>query len=198
MSYDADDSAIDLLGATWRAADLPIPTLDAIPERLETRIRAGTRRMILAIIGEVLLTLAVFAGVAVGIGGPSDKRTSIAWALATIHTAVVWGFVIWNRRGLWQPNAVDTGAYLALARRRALRRLDTARFTIGLVYAEATVGALVLAMLPGSFATAIGRYWWPATFGVVFGVTVALAAGRLRRTARRELEWVDRLEAELA
>jgi hypothetical protein len=193
MTYDSDDSGIDLLAETWRSAEIRLPPLMTIPPKLEARVRAGTRRLVVGTVLEVFLTVGVFSFVGWLTGPPSSVRSGLLWLFAIVHTAIIWAFAIWNRRGLWRPVAADTERYLSLALRRAERRLEAARFIQRFVGAEIAIGfVLGLALygprgvkhFPGAAAVALG-----ATF--LAGAMVA--SGRLARAAQRELDWVTAL-----
>lgn len=106
-------------------------------EAIRQRVIRQTRLLQVVLIGEIVLTVSILAAVAVVV---ASHRTATALGLGAAalgHSALIWAFTIWNRRGTWRPLAESTRAYLQLARERCLRERRSALFVIWLVAVEA-------------------------------------------------------------
>jgi hypothetical protein len=146
--------------------------------------------------GEALMTVAVFVVVGMRVPPMLTGSALLLWFLALTHTAVVWGFVFWNRRGVWQPAALETAAYLMLLRTRVRRRRLAARFMSALLAVEA-VGVLVAVavMADGDlveWSRAHGE--WMLMVALLFGAALVGTAW-MGAWGKRELAWLDQLEA---
>jgi hypothetical protein len=170
------DREWDGLAAVWRDTEV-----DRAGE-IRALVRRQSRRMRYLLALEVVVTIVVLglvASIAIRRPGP----VTFWWALASVlHTAVVWAFAWWNRRGVWRPMAETTSAYLRLALDRTLRQRRAAWFAIGLVAIE---GAVMFAWV--ELEPARGVWPWISAATVFLGaiaVSVVLLLVSGRRLAR--------------
>lgn len=112
------------LGDEWRAQ----PRTAAV-DILRRRVRRQTLRLYAITAFEVLITL-VGGGIVVAafMRGP-DLETRLLAGGVGIFTAIVWGFTLRNRRGIWRAAGDTLAAFRALERERLRRRIANARFT---------------------------------------------------------------------
>jgi drug/metabolite transporter (DMT)-like permease len=112
------------LSDEWRAQ----PRTDAV-DFLRRRVRRQTMRLYMITAFEVLITLAG-GGIVVAafMRGPDLETRLLAGGLG-LFTAIVWGFTLRNRRGIWRAAGDTLAAYRALERERLRRRIANARFT---------------------------------------------------------------------
>ena len=126
----------EALSAAWRA-----PGQSAAPDAaaLRSYVDRESRRMRGWLVVELALTAVALAGGAWALATRRDPPTLLLVADLWGVLAVVWGFALLARRGLWRPLALSTEAYLALARRRARVRLATAVLIVLLLAAQLVV-----------------------------------------------------------
>ena len=134
----ADEAAWGDLAVTWRTQDqatLPVESVRRAVDRQTAMLR-------LVVVTEVLVTLAVI-GVVWWVLAAERQAVRLGWVVAAVlHTAIVWTFVLWNRRGIWRPLGQSTAGYLRLAIERLHRQRLSADFVLGLVGLE--LGGLVV------------------------------------------------------
>jgi hypothetical protein len=175
--------AWDDLAATWRGLDAGAGTA----RQLRARIDRDTRRLRWRRGAEVLVTAVVVGAFLPRVADlPAGER---GWwvALVAAHVALVWGFAVWNRRGLWAPLGAATTDYLRLARLRLVRTRRAAGFVAGLIGVEAglVLGLLALRERPVSGAAVAIL----AAF-VLVAAAAAWYRARLRHDlARLESQW---------
>jgi len=132
---------------------------------------------------EVLVTVAVLSWVAYVV---AERPTAamIGWGIAAVlHSALVWVFTLWNRRGIWAPLGESTRAYLALAFERANRDRRAAKFVIWLVILEVVAVATVVAWAPRPVSA--GSWLLPAA------VVLSALGWAIRRLLRCGRELAD-------
>ena len=119
------------LAAAWQLVD------DHGTERLmRAAVTRQSRLMRILLGGEIILTVGVLGWVGYLVA-ERPTPTMIGWGIAAlVHSGLVWGFAMWNRRGVWAPLGESTREYLALALERARREAQAARFVIGLMSIE--------------------------------------------------------------
>lgn len=111
------------LSDEWRAQ----PRTDDV-DQLRHRVRVQTKRLYAIVAVEVLLSIAAVIVIpAMLIRAPDLESRLLAGGLA-IFTAVVWGFGVRSRRGIWRAAGDTLAAYRALERERLRRRIAGARF----------------------------------------------------------------------
>jgi hypothetical protein len=162
------------LAAAWQLFD------DQGTERLIRAAVTRQSRLMRILLGvEIVLTVGVLGWVGYLVA-ERPTPAMIGWGIAAlVHSALIWGFAMWNRRGVWAPLGESTREYLALALERARREARAARFVIGLVSIEAlAVAAYVLSVRP----RATGWSWLvPAA---VIGSALGWAIHRLIHSGR--------------
>lgn len=167
-----------------------------LPEGVEADVRRSadrrTRAMRLWLGAEVVVTAATLGAVGTVVTARGGV-ISLGWAVAAaIHTGVVWGFTIWNRRGTWLPLGESTVEYLRLTRLRVEGRRRAAVFTLWLVGFEvAALGGLAAARWPTPGGP---RAWLSAAAVTSAAIGWAIWS---RRRARAALSRLARLEAQL-
>ncbi len=186
---NAGELAWQELGRTWRVG----PGID--PAGIRRLTDRQTRLMQLMVLAEILVTV-VTIGVVWWVLRAERGVVVLGWAVAAgLHTAVVWAFALWNRRGIWRPLGESTAAYLRLAQERLRRQRRSAEFALGLVAIEA--GALVvwlgLDSTPGRAPRSIWSWLPPAL------VTASAIGGAawFRARAVRRLVRLAALESQL-
>jgi hypothetical protein len=174
------------LSTAWQGTD------DPGTERLmrASVIRRG--RLMRVVLGsEVAVTVGVLTWVGYVVSA-RPTATMIGWGVAALlHSALVWGFALWNRRGMWAPLGESTRDYLALALERASRDRRAAQFVIWLVALEVLAVAtfLVLSHRP------VSGGWWLVPAAVVVSA-LGWAILRVLRS-ERELDGLRSVAREL-
>ena len=177
-------------GTAWRQAGTVSP-----PEAgIRLIVERQTRRLRFTVAMECLVTLLVTVGVLWVVLAERTTAALVWGAAAALHSAVVWTFTLWNRRGVWRPLSQAVGDYLALALARCEREAHAARFGFWLVVGES--GAVLSWVLASPRAEPAGPGWWwipPA------GVTAAVVGWTVwfRRRATRQAEQLRQLARQL-
>jgi hypothetical protein len=120
------------------------------------------------VVSEIVVTVGVLGMLAAVVAA---ERTAVAvWlsAAAVVHSALVWGFSIWNRWGIWRPLGESTRQYLALAMERCVRQRRSAWFVISLVSVEAVLAAWFLSNRTSEPSVRVPG-WWVAPLMVIVG-----------------------------
>jgi hypothetical protein len=174
---DATPNDWATLSDEWRAAPVTLP-LDVMRQR----VRAGTRRMIALLVGELAITMAAAAALA------SAARVATTWREwsvvvgLTVFSVIIWVFTHRNRRGIWSAASESLADYQQLERERWRRRVAAARFTwqISLVGVPALTLLLVSNLMRGP-AT------WTAELVDVSATVYLAACGVFGRWRERRL-----------
>lgn len=147
----AEEAAWGDLAATWRTQDQA--TVGPV-EPIRRAVDRQTAMLRLVVVGEVLVTV-VAVGVVWWVLAAERQAVRLGWVgAAGLHTAIVWTFVLWNRRGIWKPLGQSTAGYLRLAIERLHRQRLSADFVLGLIGLE--FGGLVVWALVRQGATEPG------------------------------------------
>ena len=121
---------------------------DVRADMIRVRVDRERRRMVRTVVAEIILTIVVVVAAAYALFRfPSDWTRLFTLNLGMMLVAM-WGFAVWNRRGLWRPLGETTEAFVRLARLRCRRKLQA------LGFATAVVGAQLLFV-------AAWRVWGP-------------------------------------
>lgn len=112
------------LSDEWRAQ----PRTAAV-DVLRRRVRRQTMRLYAITAFEVLITIAGGGILVAAFLRGTDVETKLLASGLGIFTAIVWGFTLRNRRGIWRAAGDTIVAYRALERERLRRRISNARFT---------------------------------------------------------------------
>lgn len=125
--------SLDLELETWRKdwqSDAEIPA------DLRRRVERQSRRLRMAIAGDVLVTVAIGGG-ALALAARSPQPDMLLLAAATwSFIAVAWAFRLTVTRGLWSPTAIDTAAFVELSIKRCRAQLKATVFGAGLFVVE--------------------------------------------------------------
>ena len=175
------------LAETWRATtDLP-----AAAATLKRSADRQTRMMRLSLGAEILVTLVTLGlvwWVVTGERGP----ISLGWVVgAGVHAAIVWGFTLWNRAGIWAPLGRSTVDYLRLTRTRFERQRRAAAFTLWLVGIETAALAGWIAIRSGWTGSGWRLAWLPGLVVIGSAIGWAIWSGRRARTARARLATIE-------
>ena len=173
------------LARTWTDAGDRAET-----EWIRERVRRKTRALRWVVASEVAITFAVVL-MLVAMSQTTPSSHGLVIGAATLgHTAICWGFAIWNRAGIWRPLGESTRDYLVLARERCRRERRSARFVIALVAVE-TLAMTAWAATSDRPAAPQGLLptWWLSPT-LVIGGAIGWALWAERR-ARRELARLD-------
>ncbi len=131
----------DQIAAAWQQESAPAPDLHAA---VHARARSNTIRLWLIVASELLLTSALVALTVWKLASDLDAITVPLLAWIWLAWAVTAGFAFRNRRGVWQTAGEATLDYIRLGEERARRKVNTARFTVGVVLAQACALALLV------------------------------------------------------
>lgn len=131
----------DQIAAAWQQESASVPDLHAA---VRARARSNTIRLWLIAATELLLTSAIVALTVWKLASDLDAITVpwLAWIWLT--WAMTAGFAFRNRRGVWQTAGEATLDYIRLGEERARRKVNTARFTVRVVIAQACALALLV------------------------------------------------------
>ncbi len=129
----------DQIATAWQQEGAPAPDPHAA---VRDRARSNTIRLWLIVASELLLTLAVVTLTVWKLASDLDAITVPLLAWIWLVWAVTAGFAFRNRRGVWQTAGEATLDYIRLGEERARRKVNTARFIVRVVLAQA--GALAL------------------------------------------------------
>lgn len=185
------DKEMESWAAAWQAAppQSPEPEVEALRRRVERR----SRWLVLETVGEALISAA-----ALGLLLRSALAEPVAWNLATMAGLAllivwIWVFALWNRRGLWRPEAATFAAHLEISLRRGQRRLRGLQAGWWLLAGEAFL------LVPWLWRVNHSRGLPSATADFLWGVIAlaglcALAAGVLTLLGRRTLREIAELE----
>jgi ferric-dicitrate binding protein FerR (iron transport regulator) len=179
-----NDRRWDVLADTWKARDeSATPSTESLRDSVE-RTGARMRRWRIA---DAALTVAALA-IAVW---SCSRRTYNGYFLAidiSAVTAVVWLFSLVSGRNLWRPLGETTTDYIALMRRRVIRRRWTVWLALVLLAVQLCVGWLmndrerILTPTDAPLLSVAGVVCW-----------IAWAIWEYRRTRRelRELTYIE-------
>ena len=175
------------LAETWRATTDPPAAAGTLKQSADRQ----TQVMRLSLGAEILVTLVTFGlvwWVVTGERGP----ISLGWVVgAGLHAAIVWGFTLWNRAGIWAPLGRSTVDYLQLTRTRLERQRRAAAFTLWLVGIE--TAALAGWIVVGSGWTGSGwrLAWLPGLLVIGSAIGWATWSGRRARTSLARLATIE-------
>jgi hypothetical protein len=188
----------EALSAEWRAAS-PRPEsregAGAAVDALRRRVRSHGRRQALLLLSEVVMTVASLVAARWYWNQPGGRGVVTALAILGM-LALVWSFVIWNRRGSWRPLGESTREYVRLSRVRVRAGRRTVRFV------RVVVGLAVVVYVPW-FALRLSRgaihgaEWW--SWGIFVGYATAYLwwCSWYSRRLDREVATLRAVEAEL-
>jgi hypothetical protein len=166
----------------------PDPGADARIAALHRAVSGQARVLRLTLAAEIVLTIAAFASLAWVWSRAPGPRTAVIIAATLLHTAVIWGYAVWNRSGHWKPVADTLRDAVRVRRAHYRRRLATYQFVLWLSAIEGMLLAFVLVM------TSLNP--------VPILLTLLFLAGAVGWTVwdgkrlRRELESLDQFAAE--
>jgi hypothetical protein len=186
MSSSAPDDWT-ALAARWqdRAEPLQLSIEDLL--RRERRRRAA---MTLLVGFEVVITVAALAGAWKAQTSMNEGGT-ILLLLVVLYSVMVWVFTLWNRRGTWRPERETIEGFVAISALRARRGLRTARFTTGVVLAQAAGTVLwVASILFRQGGTAFPKVLLALSISAAIGAGFLLWAVWFRRLMLRRLSWL--------
>lgn len=166
----------------------PDPGTDARIVSLHRAVSGQARMLRLTVAGELALTVVAVVGLAWVWHRVPGPRTAVITAAALVHTAIVWGWALWNRSGHWKPVADTLRDAVRVRRAHYRRRLATYRFVLWLSAIEGALLALVLAM------TSVNPV--PILLTLLFLAGAVAWTVRDGKRLRRELEALDRFATE--
>lgn len=170
---------------------------DDAPARWVRRTVERQSRQMRWIVGfEVVVTAVVLLATAWTVRNLTPLAAGAILGVALLHSAVIWGFTLRNRAGVWSPLGQTMRDYLVLARERCGRERRAARFTLWLLAVEGVLLAVWLLVRdpavrrPPPFAL-----WWVPSAVVVAGAVIW--AIWVDRRARRRLVRLDHAAVQL-
>jgi len=166
----------------------PDRATDARVAALRRAVDGQARLLRWTLASEIALTLVALASLVWVWSRAPGPRTAVVIAAALVHTAIIWGFALRNRRGHWNPVAETLRDAVQVRQAHYRRRLAAYRFVTWLSAVESILLLLVLAM------TRTTR--WPIVFTLLWLGGAVLWTIWDGRRLRRELEALDRFAAE--
>ena len=151
------DVELQQLREVWNAPDRES---DGRIAALHRAVAGQALRLRLTLAGEIALTVVSLVTLVVVWRRVPSTRTALIIAATLIHTAVIWAYAVWNRRGQWNPVAVTVRDAVRVRRAHYRRRLAAYRFVVWLAAVEGTL--LVLLLLLPDIAAA------PVVFTLLF------------------------------
>lgn len=189
---NSTDPEMENWAAAWQAA--PPQSLEPEVEALRRRVERRSRWLVLETVSEALISAA-----ALGLLLRAALAEPAAWNLATMAGLAllivwIWIFALWNRRGLWRPEAATLAAHLEISLRRGHRRLRGLRAGWWLLAGEAflLVPWLWRANQSRGLASATADFLWG---GIALAGLCALASAILLLLGRRARREIVELEA---
>lgn len=119
---------------------------DARVAALHRAVRGQARRLWLTLAAELAITGIAFASLALVWYRVPGPRTALIIAAAVVHSAVIWGYALWNRSGHWTAGADTLRDAVRVRRAHYRRRLAAYRFVLWLSATEGALLALVLVL----------------------------------------------------
>jgi hypothetical protein len=181
------DVELQQLREVWNQPDRES---DARVAALHRAVAGQALRLRLTLAGEIALTAVSLVYLYLVWRRVPGTRAALIIAAALIHTAVIWAYAVWNRRGQWNPVAVTLRDAVRVRRSHYRRRLAAYRFVLWLAAIE---GSLLILLL---LLTDLIR--WPIVFVLVFlASTVAwtmIDGSRLRRELGALDEFAQEIE----
>lgn len=166
----------------------PDPGTDARIAALHRAVSGQARVLRLTLAAEIVLTIAAFASLAWVWSKAPGPRTAVIIAATLLHTAIIWGYAVWNRSGHWKPVADTIRDAVRVRQAHYRRRLAVYRFVIWLSLVEGILLTLVLVVARVK--------QWPVFLTLLFLTGAVLWTIVDGRRLRRELEALDRFAAE--
>src|SRR5262245_53890138 len=111
---------------------------------LNRAVAGQALRLRLTLAGEIALTVASLVYLYLVWRRVPGTRAALITAAALIHTAVIWGYAVWNRWGHWNPVAITLRDAVRVRRSHYRRRLAAYRFVVWLAAIEGTLLILLL------------------------------------------------------
>ena len=181
------DVELQQLREVWNAPDRES---DGRIAALHRAVAGQALRLRLTLAGEIALTVVSLVTLFVVWRRVPSTRTALIIAATLIHTAVIWAYAVWNRRGQWNPVAVTVRDAVRVRRAHYRRRLAAYRFVVWLAAVEGALLVMLL-LLPDLIR-------WPIVFTLCFlagavGWTV-FDGNRLRRELRALDAFADDIE----
>ena len=161
---------------------------DARVAALHRAVSGQARRLRLVLVSELLLTVIAGWSLVWTWQRVPGTRTGVIIAAALIHTAVIWGYALWNRSGHWNPVADTLRDAVRVRRAHFRRRLAAYRFVTWLAAVEVALLALVLVITDVTP--------WPILFSIAYLGGAVLWTIWDGERLRRELDALDRFAAE--
>jgi hypothetical protein len=175
------------LASRWQVRSEPLRlSIDDLLRRERLR-RAG---MALLLLSEVLISLGALLGTWT-VRSMMNGGGTILLLVVILYTALVWIFMLWNRRGTWRPEEETVEGFVAILSLRARRGLRTARFTTGVVLVQAVATVLwVTAILIRKGTDALPRVLLALSITAIISAGFLLWAVWFRRLMLRRLAWL--------
>ena len=180
------DVELQQLREVWNAPDRES---DARVARLHRAVAGQALRLRLTLAAEIVLTVVSLGYLYVVWSRVPGTRAAVITAAALVHTAVVWAYALWNRRGHWNPVALTLRDAVRVRRSHYRRRLAAYRFVVWLAAIE---GILLILLL---LLTDLTR--WPIGFALVFLASAVAWTVSDGRRLQRELSSLDEFAREI-
>jgi hypothetical protein len=156
---------------------------------LHRAVAGQALRLRLTLAAEVALTVVSLVTLVLVWRRVPGTRTMLIIAAALLHTAVIWAYAVWNRRGQWNPVAVTVRDAVQVRRAHYRRRLAAYRFVVWLAAIE---GVLLLGLLALPDIKP-----WPILFTLLFLAGAVAWTVFDSRRLRRELNALDEFAREI-
>ena len=123
------DVELQQLREVWNQPDRES---DARVAALHRAVAGQALRLRLTLAAEIALTVVSLVTLYVVWHRVPSTRTAVIIAATLLHTAVIWAYAVWNRRGQWNPVAVTLRDAVQVRRAHYRRRLAAYRFVLWL------------------------------------------------------------------
>jgi hypothetical protein len=137
------DVELQQLREVWNQPD---PGSEARVAALHRAVAGQAFRLRLTLAGEIALTIVSLVTMFLVWRRVPGIRTNLIIGATLLHTAVIWAYAVWNRRGQWNPVAVTLRDAVRVRRAHYRRRLAAYRFVVWLAAVEAALLGLLLVL----------------------------------------------------
>lgn len=135
------DVELQHLREVWNAPDRES---DVRVAALHRAVASQAVRLRMTLAAEIALTVISLVWIVYVSRKYPGTRTTVIIAAALLHTAVIWAYAVWNRRGQWNPVAATLRDAVKVRRAHYRRRLAAYRFVAWLAAVEGTLLVLLL------------------------------------------------------
>ncbi len=163
-------------------------TQETVPPDLAKAVEAGTRKMRLGRIAEIITTLVMGGGAIAWAVAASRTEVTVLAIAAWLFLAIAWTASLLLSRGMWQPVTATTAAFVEISILRCVRRIQAIWIQAAL-YAAILTFDLIWLYYSREESSVTEFLMRPVVLAFLFLVTPLAAAAAMwyRRRLLREL-----------